>query len=88
MAPYDIPFDPELVIRQSCGCFSQTAREATVAPGSALPEVQQKQGHIVAEMVTAVDPQIVGHLPGWADNLFEAALTDLAGKRDHRANCT
>ncbi len=83
--PEQVTLPTELVVRQSCGCLSQAVQQAGLeegTPTSAMskPAFGTHLGHILSEIKQAPGASSKGLDPGWAEQLLDAFVAEVAGK--------
>jgi signal transduction histidine kinase len=83
--PKQVTLPTELVVRQSCGCFSQAMRQAWVEEAATTGErfedaFAARREHILSEMVQAVGASYTGSIPEGVEQLLNAFSAELKGK--------
>jgi DNA-binding LacI/PurR family transcriptional regulator/signal transduction histidine kinase len=83
--PEQVTLPTELVVRQSCGCFSQAMRQAWVGKAATTGErfedaFATRQEHILSEMVQVVRASSAGVIPEGVGQLLNAFSAELRGE--------
>jgi len=83
--PRQVILPLELVVRQSCGCFSPVVLQAAIGQVTATGQTFEVafaalREHILSEMVQAVEAPPVGIDHGWAEQLLNVFFAELKGE--------
>ncbi|MGA9350554.1 MAG: substrate-binding domain-containing protein [Anaerolineae bacterium] len=83
--PEQVTLPTELVVRQSCGCFSQAMRQAWVEEVATTGErfedaFAARREHILSEMVQVVRASYAGIIPEGVGQLLNAFSAELKGE--------
>jgi DNA-binding LacI/PurR family transcriptional regulator/nitrogen-specific signal transduction histidine kinase len=83
-APRQVMLSTELIVRQSCGCFSQAVLQAPVEEVAATDEGETieaafaaRRERILSDVAQALGTTAVGFDPAWAEQLLDALVAEL-----------